>query len=216
VSDSREVPAEDGVSTAWDRAKLGAMTARTCLLLFLAASCISAPSEQPRPPAIQASPLDAALVEGLAARRALHTPGRFHRRLDAFVGDWDVRVEDVDGRAIGSGVAGIAWTHGGLWQRWDLALRVAGGEHSVTGYFGYDVEREDFHAAWVSELASGLGLASGRGDPEGRGLVLRASRGGTEDRMQVLSDDSFVTETLTPDGSLLRRTHYTRQAVSTN
>jgi len=210
------------VSTAWDRAKLCAMTSRTLFLLLLVSSCVSAPPgsplvlREPLAPLEEAAPVDASVLEGLAARRALHTPGSFHRRLDGFVGDWDVRVEDASGSVLGSGTAKIAWSHGGLWQRWDLVLEVAAMQHAVTGYFGYDVERKDFHAAWVSELASGLGLASGRGNPNERGLVLRSSRGGSEDLMQVLSGTSFVTETLGPDGSLLRRTSYTRQAVSTN
>ena len=204
------------MSPAGDTAKLCSMTTRTWLLLLIVSSCASAPPARPLPPLIEARPVDASVLESIAARRALHQPGRFHRRLDGFVGDWDVRVEDVSGKVLGTGTAAIAWGHGGLWQRWDLELRVGDASHVVTGYFGYDVERRDFHAAWVSELASGLGLASGRGDPNGRGLVLRASRGGTEDRMEIVTDDLFVTETLAPGGSLLRRTRYTRQAVSTN
>ena len=197
-------------------------TTRTLPILLLSAcvaltaGCVARASPTQPARADQAAP-PVELARDIAARQASQRPDAAHRVLDPLAGEWHVTVE-MPGRAepIGEGEARLAWVHGGLFLRWDVALELDGRPLELTGYLGHDRARDRYQALWLSDLASGMTLLEGRGDLDGRGLVLGgvSAEAAGQSRLRLTDPDTLVVESFGFDAEeravLLRRTTYRR------
>ncbi|MBL8857927.1 MAG: DUF1579 family protein [Planctomycetes bacterium] len=146
--------------------------------------------------------------------------------MNLFVGSWETVVVDVSESGVESdarpGRATIEWIFGGRYLRWDAVLELGGETHATTGYLGYDVNQAEYQLLMISDLATGMGVAHGRGEPNSKGITLTLEivdpRSGALQRarsvLRVLGADHFVLEQMAGDGSggerVARRTHYRR------
>ena len=197
---------------------------RIVLLLFVIAGCTSTPPPVEPAPGNARPPHELTTAERIDLARRMHQRGRGHERIDSLEGTWEVEVtsQDADGsnvRPAGRGLGKIEWTMGRRFLRWDLELDVSGETHHVNGFLGYDVVVQEYQALWISELATGMSLARGDGDPEGRGIVLQVRPtgdevGGARSLLRILDVDHFVIESIAVDSKgeegVVQRASYVR------
>lgn len=198
------------------RATLSLPITLLCLCSFQAASCMGPPSaRQPVRAEPAAPPVE--LGRDIIARQASQRPDSAHATLGPLAGDWIVTVE-IPGREepIGTGTARLTWVHAGLFLRWDVSLELDGQDLQLTGYMGHDPVRDRYQALWLSDLASGMTLLEGRGEIQGRGLVLggASTEAAGQSRLRLIDPNTLVVESFGLDAQeraiLLRRTTYRR------
>lgn len=159
-----------------------------------------------------------------AARRSQPRPE--HRALAPLAGEWAVTVVDVDehGGESGphTGSARIEWVLGGRFLSWNAFLGIGGHDYATTGYLGFDVNSAEYQLLMISDLATGMGVARGRGDVSQRGIrltleVADPSNGAirrAQSVLRVVDSDHFVLEQIGLDAAgverVVRRTHYRR------
>jgi hypothetical protein len=199
------------------------------LLLCALAACSSAPTAgNARETPARAPVRELSAAERIELARRVHQRGPGHEKLDVLEGRWSVSLvsQNADGsdeRTTGGGEANITWTMGRRFLDWEVVLDVEQEQHRVSGFLGYDVVLQEYQALWISELSTGMSLARGDGDPEGRGIVLqvRASGKGSSSEtagarsvLRVLDHDHFVIESIGPDSrgeeGVVQRTSYVR------
>ena len=155
------------------------------------------------------------LGKEVEARAMAAGPGAAHSSLGELSGDWAVVVQAGE-VTVGSGLASAERIHGGRFVLLKVSLDLDGSAVRSTGILGYDTASRMYQALWVSDLSTEMTLLAGRGSLEGAGLQLagRGSEAEGVSRMQLLDEDTFVTESWgrSPDGEpvLLRRSRYTR------
>lgn len=193
------------------------------LLVLAVASCQAPdPRTLPRPGvAITAAPRS--LEEQVRELSEASRPGPMHQRLDALVGDWNVRLCDVAAdqgeRDLAHGEAHIEWVHERRFLAWRATLELAG---STSGFVGYDQRSKQYQLLMISSLSSGMGVASGYGDLDGQGIRFSQEMldPGTGARLRMTSilrsiaPDHFVLDAMGVDEHgterVVRRTHYER------
>lgn len=196
-----------------------------CSLFTLSACFAPEPARVPRNIAPVESPRTSIEEQARAAARASE-PRSEHRVLETLVGTWNTSVVSVAGDGTESdprsGVAAIEWVLGGRYLKWDATLDLGTEVHATTGFLGYDVNQGEYQLLMISDLATGMGVAHGRGDVGDAGLkfVLDVTEPGTGavrravSTMRATSHDQFVLEQLGQDGAgnerVVRRTHYRR------
>ena len=132
-----------------------------CLAL---AACATAPK--------QSSP-----EEMMAAWQRAGTPGAEHRKLDSFVGDWDVALEFwmAPGEAPSTmkGVMHTEWMLDGhyLDQRYEGEME--GMPFHGRGTWGYDVAGQHYVGTWLDNMSTALSISRGRELPDGKGFLLQ-------------------------------------------
>ncbi len=202
---------------------------RPSLIACALAACSSTPppnelrANPARPPVQELSP-----AERIELARRVHQRGSGHEKLDVLEGRWTVGVvmQNADGsdpRPAGKGEAEIRWTMERRFLLWDLRLEVEQQAHHVSGFLGYDVLLQEYQALWISELSTGMSLARGDGEPEGRGIVLQVrpsgkpssgETAGARSVLRVLDRDHFVIESIGPDArgeeGVIQRASYVR------
>jgi len=149
-------------------------------ILLLLSSCGTTSS----PPAVgpDGAETEAAASAGertvdLARRLELTRPGRELRRLAPVIGSWQVRLETLDEeglavRRLAEGSAEITSELGGRYLRWQTSFLLEAHELQAEGLLGFDSEGDEYQFLWLSELATGMRVAVGRGDPERGGIRL--------------------------------------------
>lgn len=198
------------------RATLSLPITLLCLCCSQAASCTGAPRASQAVRAEPAAP-PLELARDILARQASQRPDSAQAALDPLAGDWQVTVE-IPGREdpIGRGEARLSWVHAGLFLRWEVTLELDGQDLQLTGYLGHDRTRDRYQALWLSDLASGMTLLEGRGDVQGKGIVLGgvSSEAAGQSRLRLTDPDTLVVESFGLDADeravLLRRTTYRR------
>jgi hypothetical protein len=113
-------------------------------------------------------------------RLASTAPGKELDRLAPLAGEWVVRIEILDSsgkalRTIGEGSATIATDLGGRFYDWAAHLDAGGRSVRARGLLGFDAGNGVYQFLWLSELATGMHIASGRGDPARGGIVLEVA-----------------------------------------
>lgn len=199
------------------------------LALSLAAlGCTAAEPARPRALAANAPAptLEAQTLE--LARASL--PGAEHRRLSVLCGHWNVTMVAVDLRGeeteLATGGGELEWVLDGRFLRWSATLSIAGAPRSTTGFLGFDLRRREYELLMISNLATGMSVATGLGDPQRTGLrfTLEAVDPTTGVRaravsvLRLVSPDHFVLDQVAVDAEgrerVVQRHHYRRRAAA--
>lgn len=134
------------------------------ILCLALAACATAP-KQPAPEDL------------LAAMERSSTPGAEHRKLDAFVGDWDVALEFwMDPGAAPSTMQGVMhteWMLDGHHLDQQFQGEMAGMHFQGRGTWGYDVAGQHYVGTWIDNMSTSLSVSRGRELPDGKGFLLQ-------------------------------------------
>jgi hypothetical protein len=204
-----------------------------CLGMFLGlvigACTAPEPARNPKKhPVLFATPptLEAQAQEASSASR----PRKEHLALEPLVGAWKTELVSVavDGTESDPhpGTATVQPVLGGRYYTWDATLDVGAKVYETTGYLGYDINSAEYQLLMISDLATGMSVAHGRGDIEAKGIqlvieVVDPSTGAikrAQSTLRVVNKDHFVLEQLglDPNGEqrIVRRTHYRRRGAA--
>jgi hypothetical protein len=195
--------------------------------LVLLVSACTAPD--PRLPTKNAAVLFApqpTLEEQAAEAERNSHPRNQHRALDPLVGVWTTTMVNVSQEGTESdphaGQATINWTLGNRYLHWEATLEVGSRVHETTGYLGYDLNTGEYQNLMISDLATGMSVARGRGDLDGSGIKLGIEVADpvsgaikrAQSTLRLLDRNHFVLEQLGIDAQgierIVRRTHYRR------
>lgn len=191
------------------------------LTSLVCAGCRAAdPREVARTAAVAPPPTLAEQVRDAARASA---PGPMHRRLDTLAGDWRVELTDVaedqTERPVAHGDARLEWVHDHRYLAWSARLAEAG---TTTGFLGYDLRQEQYQLLMISSLSTGMGVATGYGDPAGQGVRFtlesfdpsHGQRARMSSLLRLLGPNHFVLDAYGVDAAgrerVVRRTHYRR------
>lgn len=149
-----------------------------------------------------------------------------HRALTPLAGRWKTSVVQVDATGAESdpheGSATIEWILGGRYLQWGAVLGIGGQDYATTGFLGFDANQSEYQMLMISDLATGMGVARGRGDVAERGIrltleVVDPSNGAIRRAQSVLrlvDANHFVLDQVGVDERgverVVRRTHYRR------
>jgi hypothetical protein len=163
----------------------------------------------------------------LALERASR-PGPEHHRLSVLCGAWNVTMVAVDEQAteieLARGEGELEWKLDGRFLQWTATLSIAGAPRTTTGYLGFDVRSKEYELLMISNLATGMQVALGRGDPERGGLRFTLEQLDPETGaairavsvLRLISKDHFALDQLASDGDgrerVVQRHHYRRRA----
>jgi hypothetical protein len=110
---------------------------------------------------------------------AYATPGAAHRKLDAFVGNWNVRMkawmapgqppEQTEGTAETSWILGNRY----LEQKYDG--KMMGKPFSGVGFTGYDNFKKKYEAIWMDNMGTGVMTSTGSFDKSGKVMRFTAT-----------------------------------------
>ena len=115
-----------------------------------------------------AAAVNAGLPQKERVRRwlAYNTPGKAHRQLGAFVGDWDtvwsVWEKPGDKPYVTRGTASFKWAHDGRFVRGDFQGVTVGRRYDAQLLLGFDSFREHYVATWVNSLETAPLIYRGR------------------------------------------------------
>jgi hypothetical protein len=93
--------------------------------------------------------------------KEISSPGDAHKKLDAFVGTWDVEIRawmggpDVSPK-ISKGSTTFAWTIGGRYLRQDFHSEMAGMPVDGQGYTGYDNFEKKYVGVWMDNSSTAI------------------------------------------------------------
>ncbi len=110
---------------------------------------------------------------------ALSKPGASHSLLDAFVGEWDVRLTFWSGpqskASTSTGTSTLSWVLGKRFLQEEFHGEVAGEKFDGMGLMGYDNGSRTFKTIWLDSLNTAMTMASGRYIPESNIFELSSS-----------------------------------------
>jgi len=101
----------------------------------------------------------------------LATPGEAHKRLDYFVGDWDISTS-VMGMPAEPGTQTIKWILGGRYLQSNLSASMMDKQFEGLGLFGYDNYKKKYTTAWVDSISTTLLTGEGLADQTGKVITL--------------------------------------------
>lgn len=197
------------------------------LLCWTASSCVAPEPARPQSVAPPAPPsLEVQTIELERASRA----GPEHHRLSVLCGAWNVTMVAVDEHAaeteIARGEGELAWMLDGRFLHWTATLSIAGAPRTTTGFLGFNTRSKEYELLMISNLATGMQVASGRGDPERGGLRFTleqldpatGARIRATSLLRLLTKDHFALDQTANDASgverVVQRHHYRRRAAA--
>ncbi len=125
---------------------------------------------------------------------------------------------------LARGEGELEWKLDGRFLQWTATLSIAGAPRTTTGYLGFDVRSKEYELLMISNLATGMQVALGRGDPERDGLRFTLEQLDPETGagiravsvLRLISKDHFALDQLASDGNgherVVQRHHYRRRA----
>ncbi len=136
------------------------------------------------------------------------TPGDAHKKLEAFVGTWNVEAKlwmksPKDEPNVTKGSAEYKMTLGGRFLRQEYTGEMMGQPVNGVGYTGYDNFRKKYVSFWIDNTGTAMSMTEGTMDSEGKTLTLRGTMDdpamGKKDEkvkyvMRVVSPDKHVFE----------------------
>lgn len=197
-------------------------------LCLAALGCTAAEPARPRPPA---PPAPAITLEAQALELARSSqPVAEHRRLSVLCGEWLVTMVAVDERGdeveLARGEGQLESMLDGRFLRWSATLSIAGAQRMTTGFLGFDLRSREYELLMISNLATGMEVAKGRGDPERGGLRFTleqidpatGSRARAVSVLRLVSPEHFVLDQIAVDAGggerVVQRHHYRRKPAT--
>jgi hypothetical protein len=117
------------------------------------------------------------MAERMKKWKEISTPGDEHKKLDAFVGTWDVETRMWMGRPGASptttkGSTTYAWTVGGRYLRQDFQGEMAGMPVEGQGFAGYDNFEKKYVGVWMDNTSTAIFGMEGTMNKEGTVLTM--------------------------------------------
>jgi hypothetical protein len=153
-------------------------------------------------------------------------PRSQHKALDPLVGVWTTTLVNVSAEGVESdphaGQSTIQWVLGNRYLSWEATLEVGSHVHETMGFLGYDLNTGEYQNLMISDLATGMSVARGRGEPSTGGIklgleVADPATGAikrAQSTLRLIDGNHFVLEQLGIDTTgverIVRRTHYRR------
>lgn len=194
--------------------------------IVLLCACATAAPERPQSQSVAPAPplsLEAQTIELERGSR----PGPEHHRLAALCGEWNVTMVSVDERGreteIARGVGQLESILDGRFVRWSATLGIAGAPRTTMGFLGFDLRSKTYELLMISNLATGMEVARGQGDPERGGLRFTLEQvdpaSGASIRaisvLRIVSKDHFALDQIANDSvgqeRVVQRHHYRRK-----
>ncbi len=198
-------------------------------IALLGASLGSCTTAEPARPQVVAPSVAPSLEQQTIELERASRPGPEHRRLDVLAGEWDVAMVSVDAQGreteLARGEGDLVWVLDGRFLSWSATLGIAGAPRTTTGYLGFDRRSRDYELLMISNLATGMEVATGRGDPERAGLrftleqfdAALSTRVRAISVLRLLTRDHFVLDQVSTDAGgrerVAQRHHYRRRAA---
>ena len=170
---------------------------------------------------------DAKENEMMAKWAAAGTPGEFHKKLDAFVGDWkgvskfwmDPSQEPMTSKATMKNT----WIFGGRFLKQEYKGQVTGQPFEGFGLWGYDNLKKKYTSTWTDSMSTAIMAELGTCDASGKTFTLFGSHDDpitgkavkTKSITRIINKDKHVFEMYEPgpDGKLFKNLEivYTRK-----
>lgn len=109
--------------------------------------------------------------------KEISAPGDPHKKLDTFVGNWNVEIRAwMGGPAvppqISKGTTTYSWTVGGRYLRQDFHGEMAGMPVEGQGFTGYDNFEKKYVGVWMDNTSTAIFGLEGTMNPEGTLLTM--------------------------------------------
>jgi len=109
--------------------------------------------------------------------KEIAAPGESHRKLDAFVGTWNVETKAWEGGPdaapmVSRGTCIYSWTVGGRFLRQDFTSEMMGVPIEGVGYTGYDNFEKKYVGVWLDNSATAIYTLEGTMNKEGTILTM--------------------------------------------
>jgi hypothetical protein len=109
--------------------------------------------------------------------KEISTPGDAHKKLDAFLGNWNVEIRAwMGGPAVppqsSKGTSTYAWTVGGRYLRQDFRGEMAGMSMEGQGFTGYDNYEKKYVGVWMDNSSTAIYSLEGTMNPDGTLLTM--------------------------------------------
>ncbi|MEO8192100.1 MAG: DUF1579 family protein, partial [Acidobacteriota bacterium] len=150
------------------------ITGLTAATLVMAADN---PKPKPKPmPAAKAATDEKAAMEAMMKAA---TPGENHKKLEAFVGTFDVKVKmwEKPGAAPqeSAGTSEGKMVLGGRYVHEDFQGTFMGQPFTGMGMTGYDNVQNKFVSTWADTMSTGIMTSTGKANASGNGMDMSAS-----------------------------------------
>jgi hypothetical protein len=134
------------------------------------------------------------------------TPGEPHKKLDPFVGTWNVSTKmwNAPGAppAEGTGSATARWILGGRYVEQQFTGDFMGMPFNGLGYTGYDNVKKQYIGTWMDSFSTGVMVSAGVSDPTGKVMAFAGTMddpmtGQTmrmDQKITVLDNDKHIME----------------------
>jgi hypothetical protein len=165
--------------------------------------------------------------EIMKAWEAYKTPGEGHRRLDGFVGTWNVKMkswmdpskppEESDGESVNQWILGNRY----LEQRYTGTMM--GKPFNGVGYVAFDNHKKKYQSTWMDDAGTGIMMLEGGCDKAGKVFTswgsmddfLTGRKNRIKERVTIVSPDTHKLEMWMtgPDGKMFKTLEgvYTRK-----
>jgi hypothetical protein len=145
--------------------------------LLSGALCAAVLCVGPKGEAQEKNPGQEQMNEMMKKWKEIATPGAPHRKLDAFVGTWDVETRMWMGGpdappTTTRGSTTYAWTVGGRYLRQDFHGEMAGMPVEGQGYTGYDNFEKKYVGVWMDNTSTAIFGMEGTMNKEGTVLTM--------------------------------------------
>lgn len=134
--------------------------------------------------------------------KELATPGEAHRRLDYFVGEWDISTT-VMGMSPETGTQSIKWILGGRQLRSSFKGTLMERPFEGLGLLGYDNYKKKYTSVWCDSQSTTLLTSEGLADQTGKVITLYGTMDewmdGTHDKAvkyiyRIVDEDTYEFE----------------------
>jgi hypothetical protein len=148
------------------------------------------------------------MEEMMAMMTKLGEPNENHKRLEAFVGTFNAKVQCfmMPTPETTTGVSRNEMIFGGRWLKGDYSGTMMGKPFKGLQLLGYDNQKKKYISGWIDDMSSGLMMAEGDADASGRVITVNAEcvdpmtnqKKQTRMVMTIVSNDRHTVEMFGP------------------
>ena len=114
------------------------------------------------------------MEEMMAMMTKLVEPNENHKRLEAFVGTFDAKVQCflMPTPETWAGVSRNEMILGGRWLKGEYSGQMMGKPFKGMQLLGYDNQTKKYISAWIDDMSSSLQMAEGQADASGKVITV--------------------------------------------